>query len=264
MKIWWQSAHDLENDRETDDYLNVLTSTLNAVVRHGSEVVVKGLAYSETDLLEKSDWAYLLHATRVPLLAMQAQSEGYDAYCLGCACGMGVTEAKEAVDIPVVGLTEANMHIATMLGRTFAYLAADEGGARRVREQARELGLDRFMVPCRPFSMSHSQRFQAFDNETILLDALEPLAKEAAHNGAGVLLLGDNVMNIVLSKHGIREIGGLPIQEGSSVLVKFTEMLLDLQALGVKRSRVAYPPIEGKDRDWYLMASQHSTWGPWT
>jgi hypothetical protein len=168
---------------------------------------------------------------------------------------MGLFEAKEAVDILVCGLSEINLHIAMILGETFAYLAADEGGGQRLRRLAAKYGLDHRMVPCSPLSMPFSERFAAFEDPTNLIGKLEPIAKEAIKNGAGVLLLSDNVLNMALRTHGINEIAGLAVQEGSAVLIKTTEMLLSLDKLGVKQSTKAFPRISEKDKAWFKMAS---------
>lgn len=255
MKIWWQSVHDFEGDPESKPYFDRLTAVLNDCADSQNEVVVHGMRYSRPELLEGTKWGHTLHGGQVPKLAMQAQREGYDAYCLGCTCDMGLAEAKEAADIVVCGLSEVNLHIAMLLGETFAYLAADEGGARRLRRLAAQYGLDHRMVPCSPLSMPFSERYAAFSDPTNLLRKLEPIAKEAAKNGAGILLLSDNILNMVLRAHGISEIAGLAVQEGSSVLIKTAEMLLNLEKLGVKRSSTASVEISEADRSWFNMAS---------
>jgi allantoin racemase len=255
MKIWWQSVHDFEGDPGSKPYLDKLTSVLNSSADPKNEVVVHGMRHSRADLLEGSRWGHALHGARVAKLAMQAQDEGYDAYCLGCTTDMGLTEAKEAVDIVVCGLSEVNLHIAMILGEKFAYLAADEKGADRLRHLAAQYGLDHRMVPCSTLSMPFSERYEAFKDPTNFLKKLEPIAKEAIRNGAGVLLLSDNVLNMVLRTHGINEVGGLAVQEGSSVLIKTAEMMLSLEKLGLKRSPVAFPKISESDRPWFRMAS---------
>jgi len=265
MKIWWQSAHDFEGDPNSKPYYDKLMSILNSCAAPGNEIIVHGIRGSNPDHLEASRWGHMLHGGEVPKLAMKAQEEGYDAYCLGCTTDMGLFEAKEAVDIVVCGLSEVNLHVAMILGETFAYLAADEGGVQRLRRLAAKYGLEKRMVPCSPLSMPFSERFASFEDPTNLLNKLEPIAKEAIKNGAGVLLLSDNVLNMALRTHGISEVGGLAVQEGSSVLVKTTEMLLELDKLGVKQSRKAFPKISDKDMAWFKMASfADDTWkGDW-
>jgi Asp/Glu/hydantoin racemase len=255
MKIWWQSVHDFEGDPESKPYYDRLTSVLNGCAASGNQVVIHGMRFSNPVHLEGSRWGHMLHGGQVPKLAMQAQREGYDAFCLGCTTDMGLFEAKEAVDIVVCGISEVNLHMAMLLGERFAYIAADEGGVIRLRHLAAQYGVDHRMVPCSPFSMPFEERYAAFADPARLISKMEPIAREAAKNGAGILLLSDNILNMVLRQHGITEIAGLPVQEGSSVLIKTAEMLLALDKLGVRRSKKAFPRIGDADKPWFEMAS---------
>ena len=48
--------------------------------------------------------------------ARWAESQGYDAVVVGCAVDPGVSEAKRAVGIPVVGIGEVSRSVATLMG----------------------------------------------------------------------------------------------------------------------------------------------------
>lgn len=54
--------------------------------------------------------------------AMKAEREGYDAVIIDCLSDPGVSAAKEALDIPVVGDLEAVLHYASLVGRRFSLL----------------------------------------------------------------------------------------------------------------------------------------------
>lgn len=255
MKIWWQSVHDFEGDPGAKPYLDKLTSVVQGAAAPGNEVVVHGMRYSNPTVLEGSNWGHELHAAMIPKLAMQAQREGYDAFCLGCTTDLGLGFAKEAVDIVVCGLSEINMHIATILGQKFAYLTADTRGANRIRHVAEQYGLAERLVPSTPLSMPFSERYEAFQDPTNLVKKLEPIAVEAAKNGAGVLLLSDNVLNMALRTHSISQIAGLTLQEGSTVLLKTAEMMHYFSQVGIKRSSVTFPKVKDEDRPWFNMSS---------
>jgi len=80
--------------------------------------------------------------------ARQAQREGFDAVAMGCLDEPGVQGAKEALDIPVVGESEAAMHFASMVARRFSFLmpGAIDGnqrgayGSRCIEDLARLYG----------------------------------------------------------------------------------------------------------------------------
>lgn len=53
---------------------------------------------------------------------------------------------------------------------------------------------------------------------------------------------------MILAKHNIREIEGIPVLEGGGALIKTTELLVDLSKMGIHRSRLGpYTPIPEQD-----------------
>ena len=80
--------------------------------------------------------------------AKRAECEGFHAVAMGCLDEPGVQGAKEALDIPVIGETEAAMHLASMVGRRFSFLmpGAIDGsqrgayGSRCIEDLARIYG----------------------------------------------------------------------------------------------------------------------------
>ena len=80
--------------------------------------------------------------------AMKAEREGFHAVAMGCLDEPGVQGAKEALSIPVVGETEAVLHMASLLGRRFSFLmpgdttgnARGSAGSRCIEDLARIYG----------------------------------------------------------------------------------------------------------------------------
>ena len=58
-----------------------------------------------------------------------------------------------------------------------------------------------------------------------------------------MLIPSTGIINMILGKHGITEIGGVPVLEGNGALVKVAELMVDLARIGIKRSKLAFPPI---------------------
>jgi Asp/Glu/hydantoin racemase len=54
--------------------------------------------------------------------AIWAESQGYDALIINCMLDPGVSEAKRAVSIPVIGLREATRALATLVGTKPAHI----------------------------------------------------------------------------------------------------------------------------------------------
>src|SRR3954449_12414782 len=55
-------------------------------------------------------------------LVKGARDRGYDAVVIACFSDPGLDAAREATDIPVVGIQESGMHLAAQLGDRFAIL----------------------------------------------------------------------------------------------------------------------------------------------
>lgn len=255
MKIWWQSVHDFDGDPGAKPYRDNLIAVLNAAAGPGNEVVLHGMRYSNATQLEATKWGHDLHAAMVPKLAMQAEREGYDAFCVGCMTDMGVVYAKEATNIVVGGLCEATMHVATILGEKFSFLSTDNRGYRRMKHLAEEYGLGDRLVPCDNLSLTFHERYAAFDDCTDLVKKLTPIAESAARNGAGVMMLIDNVLNTALRANNVTEIAGVTLLDCSTVLVKTTQMLYELQKMGIKRSSINFPKVKDEIMPWYNMTS---------
>ncbi|WP_338100723.1 aspartate/glutamate racemase family protein [Microbacterium excoecariae] len=59
-------------------------------------------------------------AAVVDLIARDQRAGGSDAYVIACFGDPGLDAARELVDVPVVGIAEAAMHLAAIAGRHFA------------------------------------------------------------------------------------------------------------------------------------------------
>lgn len=243
MRIWWQSSLDLGVNPAWDQYQDRLGVLLNEIARPGNEVEVHGLEFSRNAIADKSEWGQLLHEAQIIKMAMRAQTEGFDAFCLGCAYDSGYFSVREAVDIVVCNLGETSMHVASMLGRKFAMLHYDEAGVKKMAQLALRYGLAENLIPSHAFDMDTVHLQEAFEDPTVLLNPARQIAIDAARDGAGMLVSACGCINMILRTHGINEIGLVPVLEGNGVLIKMAEFMLDLKELGIKRSRVGFPQL---------------------
>lgn len=62
--------------------------------------------------------------------AEKAEEEGYDGVILYCGMDPALIAAKQALTIPVVGLTEPSLHLAFQLGKKLAYVGPGRTGER--------------------------------------------------------------------------------------------------------------------------------------
>jgi allantoin racemase len=75
--------------------------------------------------------------------------------------------------------------------------------------------------------------------------------KEAARKliaaGAGAIVPGQGFVGAFFGEQGIRDVDGIPIVDTMAILIKTAEMLVDLQKLGMKRSRAGQYTYASKE-----------------
>src|SRR5262249_27628371 len=78
--------------------------------------------------------------------AVQAEQEGYDAFCPFGTLDIGVRQARTLVKIPVVGQAEACFLFCGLLDQPFASCSYMPGGEDRIRAWARDAGVASLLV----------------------------------------------------------------------------------------------------------------------
>jgi len=77
----------------------------------------------------------------LPMIA-KAEEDGYDGVVIACYGDPGIEAAKELVNIPVVGIAEASLLLAPILGHKFLVLASADTSVPRIERFIRQLGLN--------------------------------------------------------------------------------------------------------------------------
>src|SRR4026207_2376071 len=146
MKLWYQS---LARQTESTPYGAMLRRVIDnacdpgptgpRAAGPGSAVHREGVAESagigvHYRVLEYHD------AREVIYNAMKAEREGYDAFLIGNISDACIREAREAVNIPVLGLCETSLHIACMMGATFSMVSISEKWTPRLIENVTRYG----------------------------------------------------------------------------------------------------------------------------
>ncbi len=237
-RIWLQSSTKLGSSPVWAPYEKTLREYGNKVCRSDSEVV----PYGVKDRHEKQGMYHYFHYLNNGLIienAIRAEKEGYAGFCVHCALDPAQKELRNVVDIPVVHLNETMMHMACLLGKRFSFLAYQPPLLSKYCELVREYGLQgRFIKPVL-FDIVHEDLPQKYlSNPEPLLRIMSPAVKKMVEEGTEVLVPTCGCLSIALASHNIRELEGATVIDGTAVAVKMTEMLIDLQRLGLKRSRV--------------------------
>jgi Asp/Glu/hydantoin racemase len=113
----------------------------------------------------------------------------YDAFLVACFSAHPLIEAlREEVDGPVIGIMEASLYSARMLGGRFG-VVANNVKSRRMQENAvRSYGLDFFSVGSQPVGLSVLELESRPQSE--VLQSMGQAAGKLKENGADCVLLG--------------------------------------------------------------------------
>jgi allantoin racemase len=157
-------------------------------------------------------------------LVRAAAGRGYDAVVIACFSDPGLDAAREATDLPVVGIQDAAMHLAAQIGYRFSVLTTLAHRAP-LRERAALLaGLDRRLASCRPLNLPV---LETVVNREEVVRKIVTIGRQAVEDdGAEVLVLGCAGLGD-LAIRASRELG-VPVIDPNAAALKLCETLVDL------------------------------------
>jgi len=153
--------------------------------------------------------------------AVQAEREGYDAFCPFGTLDIGVKEARQLVKIPVVGQAEACFLFCGLLDRPFASCIYMPEGEDRVHAWARDAGVERLLVANTSIGIPNSEYPQRRQE---LLERFMACANEAREQGAA--LMGLVAMSICPTEYSARELSdacGMPVLDALACQIAMAE-----------------------------------------
>lgn len=167
----------------------------------------------------------------------RGEAEGYDGYVIACFGDPGLSAAREIARGPVVGIAEAAMHMATLIGTGFSVISLID----RVRPVAEHLvqayGMER---ACRSIRMTGLEVLQLEAEGTMARDVIVRECRSAIEeDGADSVLLGCAGM-ADLTDYVSQQIGA-PAIDGVAAAVKLVEAAGALRLGTSKRHGYAFP-----------------------
>jgi allantoin racemase len=176
-------------------------------------------------------------------LVRAAGGRGVDAIVIACFSDPGLDAAREATNMPVVGIQESGMHLAAQLGDRFAILVPL---ARRVplREHAAlRHGFERRLTACPVLDLPVLETVG--DRERVL-DLLVRKSRETIErDGTEVIVLGCAGLGDLAPR--LQQIAGVPVVDPNAAAMKLCETLVDL-GLTHSKARLYSAPSRRRDR----------------
>jgi allantoin racemase len=231
------------------EYHAVLQRVLDAVKDSGTEIAIHGIT-RVGGVADQYRYLEYLEAGEVMENAQTAMREGYDAFLIGNIADPGLRECRELVSIPVLGLCESTIHLASIMGASFSLITLNEKFTARVLENVDRAGLrsrlsgvgrmrmDRILDLKEGFSDAAARR--------TIIDTFMQAAQVTIDQGAEVVIPAGGVAMALLAEAGIHDAGrGAPVLNGITALVKMGEMAVRMNQLmqgHFVSKRLAYAP----------------------
>ncbi|MEV4581714.1 aspartate/glutamate racemase family protein [Nonomuraea jabiensis] len=164
------------------------------------------------------------------------ERDGVDGYVIACFGDPGLDAARELATGPVVGIAEAAMHAATLVGRSFSVVTTLSRTVDRAWELAHRYG---FAAACRGVHAC----------DIPVLDLEDPAARKTVTELCASAVECDGSDSVVLGCAGMasscaevsRETG-VPVIDGVTAATKLVESLVSLGLRTSTRGEYAPPP----------------------
>ena len=108
------------NSNTTDSVTARIGDAARAAASAGTEIEAVTAPFGLPLIVSRADWLVAGPATLAALAARRGQ---YDAAVIACFGDPALDAAKELLDVPVLGISEAAFHAACMLGRRFGIVS---------------------------------------------------------------------------------------------------------------------------------------------
>lgn len=224
----------------TDAYDGLITEVLTPTVRDDVELVVRHLDMRP----ENIDYYAPKHLIEVGIMksVIQAERDGFDAYVIGCCYDPGLTQARELVNMPVVGPLEASVAMSRAFGHSYAVVTDHQKAVPQLTDQIRIYGQE---ANCKAVtSVGWFVDDMVRDPEAVAQDAYEASTRVMEQTGAETVIIGCTIVSACYEKAalaGDTRLAELSVMNPNLMAVKQAELLADLAQQGQYRmSRRAY------------------------
>jgi allantoin racemase len=173
-------------------------------------------------------------AAQVIRNALEAERQGYDAFVIGHFQEPGLIEIRGALDIPVIGLGEANLLAACSMGRRIGLVTIDPLFVDWHERQVRAHGLAERVAGVRAIKMDLEGFSRAFTEEAAYQTARADFVAQVrplVAAGAEVIIPAGGMPMLLFSRECPFEIDGALVLQGIAVAAKAAEMALNLRHL---------------------------------
>ena len=223
------------NPNTTWSMTDKIGACARSVARPGTEILAVSPAMGPVSIESHYD-----EALAVPGLLQEIASgerDGYDAYVIACFGDPGLKGARELARGPVIGIAEAAMHLASMVGSHFSVVTTLGRTIGQAWHLAEIYGMQRFCANVRACELPVLELEEPGSKARERITAECRLALE--QDGSDVIVLGCAGM-ADLCEH-IAQTLGVPVIDGVAAATQLAESLVSLGLRTSKRGELARP-----------------------
>lgn len=162
---------------------------------------------------------------------LRGERDGIDGYVIACFGDPGVAAAREIARGPVVGMSEAAVHMATLVADSFSIVTLPARTRIHAERMVREVGATHH---CRSIRAIDVPVLELEDEEWAEMAALtEECRRAVAEDGAEAIVLG--CAGLADRVQPLRDHLKVPVIEGVAAAVKLVEAMV---TLGIRTSKI--------------------------
>jgi len=221
-------------------------------------------------------YSYIHHLSdsEIFLAVVQAEKDGFDAAMITCFHDPMLWDIRQAVDIPVVGIGESSMLLATVMGRKFGVVTISPYSIHDTEENIARYGLAERAVGVRSTSEDGDAQPAALVDARRGIEAFKKVARELIGDGAEVVIPGCGLMSPSLRlapgaekeyPNGVTEVDGVPVADVFGDAIKLAEVLVALKKGGsswISRAGL-YAQATSRAKDFGKMVLEYDGPGFW-
>ncbi|NMD46248.1 MAG: Asp/Glu racemase [Propionibacterium sp.] len=175
------------------------------------------------------------------LIRADSDAGGSDGYVIACFGDPGLDAARELVEVPVVGIAEAAMHVAVLSGRSFGIVTTLSRTLGRAWDLLHRYGFERACVA------AYGTGIGVLDLEDATGAALDEIAgwceRVVREDQADVVVLGCAGMADLCRR--LTDRVGVPVVDGVAAAVGLVAAMARMRVGTSKRDEYAPPPRLG-------------------
>jgi allantoin racemase len=232
IRIWHHSFTVLENlpayAEAMDAHLAKAAAPGTTVVMHGMHPRTYRTEYPGHDI--QHAFFQTLHSQQFVLGAIEAEEQGFDAFAMMTLPEPSLLDVRSLVDIPVVGYGESAMLAASMLGERAGVLLFIRGMAATIDRNVDRMGLSSRFVGATDVGFTFNDVLAAYAGDAApLIAKFQESARRMIDRGADVIIPGEAPLCLLLARHGVAEVDGVPILDAVTATIKMAEMMVGMR-----------------------------------